>query len=470
MSFSKLSKFKVFIIAIAVLLFGVSLFSSKLTKTNAASAGPSASHTNAPGEDNCTSCHTSFAVNSGLGTLSISGLPINYRPGQAYPVSVTQSDSNGVTYGFQTTSLDNLGKQAGTYTVAGSLIQTKTGIVGGNTRTYVEHTVDGIIPVVFGSRSWNFTWNAPATRKGKVSFYVAGNAANSDGSPGGDRIYTINAPTYSGSAISTFDGDGKADISVFRATNNTWYSLNSTNGNFVQTQFGASGDIITPGDYDGDGKTDQAVFRSSNGTWYLNRSTLGFTAIQFGAFGDKPAVGDYDGDGKYDLALFRASTGVWYIYHIGNGTFRIQQFGISTDVIGQGDYDADGKTDIAVYRNGTWFIWQSTTLSLAVQQFGIAGDSPMQGDYDGDGKTDTAVFRSSTGIWYLNRSTDGFTAAQFGISTDTPAPADYDGDGKTDIAIFRNGLWYILNSSNGTFLVIGFGIMNDRPIPSGYVN
>jgi hypothetical protein len=464
------SGLKVIIVFAALLLFAISFFSTKLTRTNAASAGPSPSHTNAPGEDNCTACHTDFAVNSGLGTLSISGLPVNYRVGQSYPLSVTQSDTNGVVYGFQTTSLDRFARQAGDYTVSGSLVQTKTGLVGGNSRIYVEHTVSGIIPVVFGSRTWNFNWTAPTTRKGRVRFYVAGNASNSDGSPGGDRIYATVASTYSGSAIATFDGDGKADISVFRPSNNVWYSLNSTNGNFIQTNFGTGGDIITPGDYDGDGKTDQAVFRPSSGTWYLNRSSAGFTAIQFGANGDKPAVGDYDGDGKYDLAVFRPSTGVWYIFHIGTGTFRVQGFGLPTDVIGQGDYDGDGKTDIAVYRNGTWYIWQSTTLSLDVKQFGLSGDFPIQGDYDSDGKTDVAVYRPSSGIWYINRSNDGFYAVQFGNSTDVPVPADYDGDGSNDIAVYRNGTWYILYSSNGSFSVIGFGLTGDKPIATGYLN
>jgi len=42
-----------------------------------------------------------------------------------------------------------------------------------------------------------------------------------------------------------------------------------------------------PADYDGDGKADVAVFR--DGTWYLNRSTVCFTGAMFVTNGDKPA-------------------------------------------------------------------------------------------------------------------------------------------------------------------------------------
>jgi hypothetical protein len=43
-----------------------------------------------------------------------------------------------------------------------------------------------------------------------------------------------------------YDGDGKTDVSVYRAADNAWYRLNSTNGAFVARNFGQNGDIPSP--------------------------------------------------------------------------------------------------------------------------------------------------------------------------------------------------------------------------------
>ncbi len=265
-----------------------------------------------------------------------------------------------------------------------------------------------------------------------------------------------------------FDGDGKADVSVYRPSNGAWYLLNSTAG-FSATQFGISTDKIVPADYDGDGKTDIAVWR--NGTWYLQRSSAGFAAVPFGQTGDIPMPADFDGDGKADLSVFRPSNGTWYVLNLINNQFSAVQFGVSEDKPVAADYDGDGKADYAVFRptNGAWYLLQSTRGFTAIQ-FGISTDKPVVGDYDGDGKADEAVYRSETGTWYLFQSTKGFAAIQFGLSTDLPIPADFDGDGKTDIAVFRpdSGNWYQLKSTQG-FGAVHFGSNVDKPTPNAFV-
>jgi uncharacterized protein YbjT (DUF2867 family) len=45
----------------------------------------------------------------------------------------------------------------------------------------------------------------------------------------------------------------------------------------------------------------------------------------------------------------------------------------------------------------------------SVIQWGADGDVPVPGDYDGDGVTDPAVFRPATGVWYILKSSSGYT-------------------------------------------------------------
>jgi uncharacterized delta-60 repeat protein len=223
-------------------------------------------------------------------------------------------------------------------------------------------------------------------------------------------------------APADYDGDGKTDIGIFRASSGDWWYLSSIDSVQKSVHWGASGDVPRPSDFDGDGKTDFVVFRPSNNTWYRFGSTGAVSITPFGLTGDKPVTGDFDGDGKSDVAIYRPSSGDWWWQSSVDNVQRATHWGISTDIPAPADYDGDGKTDFAVYRpsNGTWYIYNSGSLTSTILNFGIAEDKPVPADYDGDGKADIAVFRPSTGVWYLMKTTQGFTAQQFGISTDIP--------------------------------------------------
>lgn len=331
------------------------------------------------------------------------------------------------------------------------------------------------------TRTHSLRLNSPALDAGSS---VAGFAADQRGLQRPFDIPSVPNATGDGSDIGAFErqasditivtqfdyeGDGRADVSVFRPNNGAWYISRSSNNSFFGVGFGQSGDVIAPADFDGDGRTDISVFRQ--GFWYrLNSSTNQFHGLQFGVAEDVPVPADYDGDGRADIAVFRPSNSTWYRLNSSNNEFVAFKWGTSGDKPLVGDFDGDGKSDYAVFRPsaGAWYIFRSSDNSFFAVNFGVAEDIPTPADYDGDGKTDVSVFRPSAGSWYrLNSSNNQFVGQQFGISEDKPVAADYDGDGKADIAVFRPSAvaWYIQRSTSG-FFAQQFGSNGDIPTPA----
>jgi hypothetical protein len=147
----------------------------------------------------------------------------------------------------------------------------------------------------------------------------------------------------------------------------------------------ALADFVTA-DFDGDGKADYSVFRPSGVFFILRSSDSTVIVTAWGAVCDSVINGDFDGDGKADVGVWRPSTGEWWIRPssgIPSVLVRVWGAGSLGDIPAPSDYNGDGKTDMAIYRSGTWFILQSPTwiLPATIASFGFTGDIPVAATY-----------------------------------------------------------------------------------------
>lgn len=190
----------------ALALLFLSFFFLSEVRTNV--GGAPAARSGGAGEQNCTnSCHNSFSVNSGTGTLSITSDATNneYAPGVTYTFTVTMSQTGISRFGFECL----VGYSTGSSSTVGSLVitnSTETKMLSSGAKRYATHKTAGTTAT--DSKSWSFDWTAPDPGVGDVNFYVAGNAANNNSNDSGDRIYTSSL-TLTQMAVGVEDELGK---------------------------------------------------------------------------------------------------------------------------------------------------------------------------------------------------------------------------------------------------------------------
>ena len=130
-----------------------------------------------------------------------------------------------------------------------------------------------------------------------------------------------------------YDGDGKTDLAVFRESEARWLVQKSAGGVINQlfgdsTQFnGMAKDRPIPTDFDGDGKADLAVYRKSvvgELRWLSLLSSGGAINTVLGSDSFLPLLGDFDRDGKTDLAAYWPAgadpdSDHWFVLYSGTG-------------------------------------------------------------------------------------------------------------------------------------------------------
>jgi len=148
----------------------------------ARSSGAPPTFSGAPGELDCTICHSDYALNSGNGVPEIVAGPW-YRPGQTLPFQVRFAANPGMRNGFEIAALTG---GPGTYLYGFAPVDNTTQSMGNPTpNQYLTHTFDGHM-----LSSWQATFTVPNPAPRAFTFYAAFNQANGDQWLTGDYIHT----------------------------------------------------------------------------------------------------------------------------------------------------------------------------------------------------------------------------------------------------------------------------------------
>ena len=253
------------------------------------SYGPAPKVTGAPGDNPlaCTQCHTTAALNSGAGSVKIvlQGAAV-YIPGVKQRVVVQVSDPTPTQqrWGFELTARlnsDPAKSGAGELTPVDGLTQVICEDAGAKPcltgLSFIQHTSAGTRNGTKNGAAFQFDWTPPATNAGPLTLYVAGNAANGNGTSAGDNIYTASVQMTPVTPVAPVVSAGNivsaATSTVVSVTGNTWMSLFGA-GLSATTRSWTDGDFLNgamPSSLDG-----VSVILTSNGAPRL--ATIGYVS------------------------------------------------------------------------------------------------------------------------------------------------------------------------------------------------
>ncbi len=182
------------------------------------SGGGQAGFTGAPGEATCTGCHTGSTLDGSSENtfILLDGVnPVtNYTPGTSYTASL-QLASNPAKKGFSAVALDGANNNVGSFT---GLLIGGTQDFSASGKDYVSHTASSNTNA---NTAWLWTWDAPASDAGSVTFYIASNVSDDSGNALGDAIYLSQHIIGSTASISEEEAFNSDFIAGYSASNNS---------------------------------------------------------------------------------------------------------------------------------------------------------------------------------------------------------------------------------------------------------
>ncbi|MCU1262484.1 MAG: repeat-containing protein, partial [Bryobacterales bacterium] len=434
--------------------FGV----SQVTQTIAFGALPNRLYTAAP-----------FTI----AATASSGLPVSFTAG---PLSVCSAFANSVTIlGAGVCTIQ--ATQSGNSSLAAAMPVIRAFTVTGNpsgTLAAASPIGAGVFPSSAAAADFNGDGKPdlaiPNASDGTVTLLL-GNGSGGFAPAAGSPFKVGNNPTSI--AAADFNGDGKPDLVIANANDNTVTVLIGDGTGLFAPASGspfAAGNFpvsVAAGDLNGDGNLDLAIanLNSSRVTVLLGNGAGGFSAAPGSPFaaGAQPiflVVADFNGDGFNDIAL--ADFGAKQVtLLLGNGAAGFSpapkspiSVGTNPSSLAVGDFNKDGQPDLVVTNSSD----NTATMLLGDGAGGFtpSAQSPLAtgkfpsfvtaGDLDGDGNPDVAIVNQNDNsiTVLLGNGSGGFSPARGGAFAVGSLPglavaADFNLDGKLDLAVPNGG-------------------------------
>ena len=176
----------------------------------AESATPSIGYTGAPtdhGGQDCSTCHNSFGAANSDKTGSLKVTVSDYVPTVQQLIHIVVQNPNAPEWGFQITIREQSDEtlSSGTFAVPnatapvqvvcddGSQFGSPAPCAGNIARQFAEH-LNAPRGTTGTAYEFDVLWTPPSQEIGRLQVYVAAVAANGDGTPQGDRVYTFTQP------------------------------------------------------------------------------------------------------------------------------------------------------------------------------------------------------------------------------------------------------------------------------------